>query len=119
MFRSAGLTGFGDFIARPTLIAWSERAGGADFHVRYLLTDVGGMNVEAGFSAEGAHQKVQLGLLPLNLAQNRLNALVRTSDVYDLIGLVLEVKSDGTVHRIRKFERWAKRQALGFVGQRV
>jgi hypothetical protein len=55
MFRSAGPTGFGDFIARPTLIAWSERAGGADFHVRYLLTDVGGMNVEAGFSAVGAH----------------------------------------------------------------
>lgn len=83
-----------------TLFAWRERAGGADFHARYLLTDVGGMNVEAGFSAEGAHQKVQLGLLSLDLAQNRLNALVRTSAVYDLVGPVLEVKSDGTVRRI-------------------
>ena len=55
MFRSAGPTGFGDLIARPTLFAWSERAGGADFHVRYLLTDVGGMNGEASFSAVGAH----------------------------------------------------------------
>ena len=83
-----------------TLFAWKERAGGADFHARYLLTDVGGMNVEAGFSAEGAHQKVQLGLLSLDLAQNRLNALVRNSTVYDLVGPVLEVRSDGTVHRI-------------------
>ncbi len=83
-----------------TLFAWKERAGGADFHARYLLTDVGGINVEAGFSAEGAHQKVQLGLLSLDLAQNRLNALVRNSTVYDLVGPVLEVRSDGTVHRI-------------------
>ena len=47
-----------------------ERDRGADFHARYLLTDVGGMNVEAGFSAEGAHQKVQLGLLSLDFAQS-------------------------------------------------
>jgi hypothetical protein len=83
-----------------TLFGWKERTPGADFHARYLLTDVGGVNVEAGFSAEGAHQKVQLGLLPLDFAQNRLNALERNSTVYDLVGPVLEVHSDGTVHRI-------------------
>lgn len=82
------------------LFGWKERAGGADFHARYLLTDVGGMNVEAGFSAEGAHQKVQLGLLPLDFAKHRLNALLRNSTVYDLVGPVLEVRSDGSVHRI-------------------
>lgn len=83
-----------------SLFGWKERAGGADFHARYLLTDVGGMNVEAGFSAEGAHQKVQLGLLSLDLAQNRLNALARNSTVYALVEPVLEVRSNGTVHRI-------------------
>lgn len=83
-----------------TLFGWRERAGGADFHARYLLTDVGGVNVEAGFSAEGAHQKVQLGLLPIALAESRLNALGRSSTVYDLVGPVLEVRSDGSVHRI-------------------
>ncbi|VFU17364.1 hypothetical protein [Methylocella tundrae] len=82
------------------LFGWKERAGGADFHARYLLTDVGGMNVEAGFSAEGAHQKVQLGLLSLDLTQSRLNALERKSAVYDLVDPVLEVRSDGSVHRI-------------------
>ncbi len=83
-----------------TLFSWKERAGGADFHARYLLTDVGGINIEAGFSAEGAHQKVQLGLLSLDLAQTRFNALERNSAVYDLVGPVLEVWSDGSVHRI-------------------
>lgn len=82
------------------LFSWKERIGGADFHARYLLTDVGGINVEAGFSAEGDHQMVQLGLLPLALAQSKLNALLRNSPVYDLVGPVLEVRSDGTVHRI-------------------
>jgi hypothetical protein len=83
-----------------SIFGWKERAGGADFHARYLLTDVGGINVEAGFSAEGAHQKVQLGLLPLDLAQNRMNALVRNSTVYDLVGPVLEIRSDGSVLRV-------------------
>lgn len=82
-----------------TLFAWKERPGGADFHARDLLTDIGGMNVEAGFSAEGPHQKVRLGLLPLDLARSRLTALMRKSTVYDLVGPVLEVRSDGTVHR--------------------
>jgi hypothetical protein len=82
------------------LFSWKERQGGADFHARYLLTDVGGMNVEAGFSAEGAHQKVQLGLLSLDLAQGRLSALERKSTVYDLVGPVLEISSDGSVRRV-------------------
>lgn len=81
------------------LFGWREREGGADFHARYLLTDIGGINVEAGFSSEGAHQKVQLGLLPIALAQSRLSALARNSTAYDLVGPVLEVRSDGTVHR--------------------
>jgi len=60
------------------LFAWKERNGGADFHARYLLTDVGGLNVDAGFSAEGAHQRVPLALLadcPASalMGPNRLN----------------------------------------------
>jgi hypothetical protein len=57
------------------------------------------MNVEAGFSAEGAHQKVQLGLLPLDFTQNRLKTLERKSAVYDLVQPVLEIRSDGSVRR--------------------
>jgi hypothetical protein len=82
------------------LFSWKECTGGADFHARYLLTDIGGMNVEAGFSAEGAHQKVQLGLLTFDLAKKWLSAFERDSTVYELVGPVLEVRSDGSVHRI-------------------
>ena len=39
------------------LYAWKEKTGGEDFHARYLLTDVGGINVDAGFSAEKDRQK--------------------------------------------------------------
>ncbi|TPL86789.1 hypothetical protein FJ950_10330 [Mesorhizobium sp. B2-3-14] len=82
------------------LFSWKERVGGADFHARYLLTDVGGINVEAGFSAEGAHQTVQFALLTADLAQSRLTALDRTSTVYELVGPVLEIRSDGSVVRV-------------------
>ena len=81
------------------LYAWQEKAGGEDFHARYLLTDVGGINVEAGFSAEGAHQNVQLGLLPLDFVEAKLEAFERVSTVYDLVEPVLEIVADGTVNR--------------------
>jgi hypothetical protein len=83
-----------------TLFAWKERNGGADFHARYLLTDIGGISVDAGFSAEGGHQKVQLGLLDLDFVQNKLSAFARNSAVYDLVEPVLEIRSDGSVHRV-------------------
>lgn len=82
-----------------SLFGWKERPGGEDFHARNLLTDVGGMSVEAGFSAEGAHQKVQLGLLTADLVRSKLDALARTSTVFDLVGPVLRIDADGTVTR--------------------
>ena len=82
------------------LYAWQEKAGGEDFHARYLLTDVGGISVEAGFSADGAHQNVQLGLLATDFCQEKLNAFARASSVYSLVEPVLEISSDGMVRRV-------------------
>jgi len=82
------------------IFCWKEKQGGEDFHARYLLTDRGGLNVEAGFSADGAHQRVQLTLLDFALARTKSGALTRGSAVYDLVQPVLEIGSDGTVHRI-------------------
>ena len=62
-----------------TLFGWKEKVGGADLHARYLLTDRGGMNVEAGFSAEGCHQKVHLGLLDLAFCQDKIGMFARGS----------------------------------------
>ena len=82
------------------LFAWREKAGGEDFHARYLLTDVGGIGVEAGFSADGAYQNVQLGLLSLDFAQAKLEAFERGSTVYDLVESVLEIEADGRTRRV-------------------
>jgi hypothetical protein len=82
------------------LFGWKEKAGGADFHARFLLTDRGGINVEAGFSADGSHQKVLLALLGGPICQQKLAAFARHSTEYELIEPVLEIFSDGTVRRV-------------------
>jgi hypothetical protein len=64
------------------LFAWNERDGGEDFHARYLLTDIGGISVDAGFSADGAHQTVQIGLLDSDFAQSKLAAFAVTPNVH-------------------------------------
>lgn len=81
------------------LYAWREKDDGEDFHARYLLTDVGGINVEAGFSAVGHHQNVQLVLLTSDFAQAKLEAFERGSTVYHLVEPVLEIAADGSVKR--------------------
>lgn len=82
------------------LFGWKEKAGGADLHARFLLTDRGGMNVEAGFSADGSHQKVLLALLERPIYQQKLAAFARHSTEYELIEPVLEIFSDGRVQRV-------------------
>lgn len=82
------------------LFAWREKAGGEDFHARYLLTDVGGISVEAGFSAEGSHQNVLLGLLALDFALAKLEEFERGSTVYDLVEPILEIAADGQTRRL-------------------
>lgn len=81
------------------LFAWHEKDMGEDFHARYLLTDIGGIIVDAGFSAEGAHQNVQLALLTSDLVQTKLEAFERGATVYNLVEPVLEITADGTVTR--------------------
>ena len=82
------------------IYVWQEKENGADFHARFLLTDLGGISVDAGFSAEGSHQKVLLTLLPPELYREKLDAFGRNSEMYKLIGPVLKISSDGSVRKI-------------------
>lgn len=82
------------------LFFWEVKAEGDIFHDRYLLTDRGGMSLGAGFSAEGAHQKVHLYLLEPESCRKKLVAFERNSAVYKLVEPVLEISSDGSVRRI-------------------
>ena len=83
-----------------TIYRWREKSGGADFHARYLLTDKGGMRVDAGLSAEGADQKTDMTLMDYDLAQRRRKDLSRDAQVYELIEPVLQIASNGYVEHL-------------------
>jgi hypothetical protein len=83
-----------------TIYRWRQKNGGADFHARYLLTDTGGIRVDAGFSAEGADQMTDMSLMNFDLAQQKRIALSRDSQVYDLIEPILQIAPNGYVEHI-------------------
>lgn len=83
-----------------SVYCWRQKKGGADFHARYLLTDRGGVSVDAGFSAEGGHQTTDMHLLSGEMTQTRLAAFARDAFDFELIEPVLEIRSDGSTRRI-------------------
>jgi hypothetical protein len=83
-----------------TIYRWREKAGGADFHARYLLTNRGRLRVDAGFSAEGGHQTTDVSLMTFAIAQEKRRAFERYGDVYELVEPVLQIASTGYVERV-------------------
>lgn len=83
-----------------TVFCWKQKNGGADFHARYLLTERGGVGIDAGFSAEGGHQTTDMHLMSLALSQARLNAFAKDATDFELVLPVIEIRSDGSVRRI-------------------
>lgn len=82
------------------IYCWRQKQGGADFHARYLLTDKGGIGVDAGFSAEGDHQTTDMHLMSYELSQEKVRALARGATVYELVEPVLNITSDGHVKHV-------------------
>lgn len=94
---------FGDIIPAEmavTLYCWKERDGGEDFHARYLLTDKGGIRVDAGFEPVGDHQHTDVSLMDFDLSQMRLAALARNATEYELVGPVLRISAGGEVAHV-------------------
>ena len=83
-----------------TVYCWREKNGGADFHARYLLTEKGGIAVDAGFSAEGSHQTTDMHLMSFGLSQQKISAFTRGAQDYDLIEPVIRVAADGRVEYV-------------------
>ena len=81
-----------------SLHAWVERDGGEDMHARYLLTDRGGLSVEAGFSAVGPHQNVDLHLLTSEVCDAKRKAFADGA-TYKQEGPILTIDSDCMVTR--------------------
>lgn len=83
-----------------SIYCWRQKNGGADFHARYLLTECGGVGIDAGFSAEGGHQTTDMHLMSVALSQARLTAFAKGATDFDLVEPVLEVRSDGSARRV-------------------
>jgi hypothetical protein len=83
-----------------TVYCWQEKNGGADFHARYLLTEKGGISVDAGFSAEGDHQTTDMHLMSFELTQQKLKAFARDATDYELVEPVLRIAAQGCVERL-------------------
>jgi hypothetical protein len=79
-----------------SIYRWREKAGGADFHARYLVTDRG-IRVDAGFSAEGRHQKTDMAIIDFALSVAKIAALGRDSGVCEIVEPVLQIAPGGYV----------------------
>jgi hypothetical protein len=83
------------------VFCWRQKDGGEDFHARYLLTDRGGMVVDAGFSAEGDHETTDMHVLGIDLCSHRLAAFTPPADVYQLVGPILSVDANCQVTHVK------------------
>jgi len=81
------------------LYEWEEIPGGEDFHDRFVLTNVGGLMIGAGLAAQGANEKATFTLLADTHTQNIRARFTYNSTVYNRIGTVVQVDSDGNVEQ--------------------
>ena len=59
----AGVPDRGEAEMVAALYCRKEQDGGEDFRARYLLTDKGGIRVDAGFEPVGDHQNTDVSLM--------------------------------------------------------
>lgn len=83
-----------------SLYRWKQKPGGNDFHARYLLTDRGGIHVDAGFQAVGGHQSTDMTLMAFDLSQQRRAELARDATAFELVEPVLRIARSGHVERL-------------------
>lgn len=79
------------------IFCWKEKVGGTDFHARYLLTEKGGIALDAGFSAEGSHQTTDMHRLDAAFCKQRVAAFDKAATVYELVENVLLISATGEV----------------------
>lgn len=80
-----------------SFFCWCEKDGGEDFHARYLLTDRGGIRVDAGFEPVGSQETTDFSIMDSDLVHRRLAAISPDASVYKLVGPAICITSDGSV----------------------
>lgn len=77
------------------LYAWSERQGGEDFHDRFVLTDLGGIMIGAGLSADSPTESAAFTLLNFDHAQGLRSRFADGSTAYARVGSAVRIFDDG------------------------
>jgi hypothetical protein len=98
---------------KVTIFCWRQKDDGEDFHARYLLSDRGGIAIDAGFSAEGNHQRTDMHLMSYDLSQEKLKTFARGATFYDLVEPIIKVAKSSvfsprhrrTGYQQRRFQR--------------
>jgi hypothetical protein len=78
------------------LYAWSEIRGGEDFHDRFVLTDLGGIMIGAGLSADGPTETAAFTLLDFEHAQGLRDRFADGSTAYARAGYAVRIRHDGS-----------------------
>ena len=76
--------------------AWSETPGGEDFHDRFVLTELGGIMIGAGLSADGATETATFTLLDVDHAQRLRSRFADGSKSYARVGSAVRIHDDGS-----------------------
>lgn len=76
--------------------AWSEIQGGEDFHDRFVLTDLGGIMIGAGLSADGPTESAAFTLLNFDHAQGLRSRFANESTAYARVGSAVRIRDDGS-----------------------
>lgn len=76
--------------------AWSEIPGGEDFHDRLVLTELGGIMIGAGLSADGPVETAAFTLLDVDHAQRLRARYADGSTTYARVGSAVRIRDDGS-----------------------
>lgn len=82
-----------------TFFRWREKLKGEDFHARYVLTDIGGLDINAGLD-EAPGQTTDVRRMGIAVCQQRLKDFQRDAETYELVEPVLQVSASGYVERL-------------------
>ena len=69
-------------------------------HPRYLLTNIGGIQIDSGFKAHGEHLTTDMALVDLDFCHSKMDFYSENSDVFELNSPIIEVHPDGSVNTI-------------------
>ena len=79
------------------VVCWTEKHEGETFHPRYLLTDCGGVRVDAGFLSMGSHQTTEIDMLDTKSMGKIMRRFDPATGIYEQEGEAIRIDEHGNV----------------------